>query len=164
MRAIDQCLIGLDHPFVLTHLRFLHVNLLFGDRILGQEAAITLQIKPRIGEQRLIPRQLPGNLVELRLERTWIDFRQHLPGLDPFSFAEIDPHQLPIDPGLDRHRIAGRDRPQSRQRDIDIARLHDHRLHRKRPARTRFASGCRRFSHRTLPSPVPCPTEQQQTD
>ena len=63
--VVDQALIEFDHAFVLAHQRFLRVDQLLGDRILGEQHAVALKVDAGVGEQRLVTRHLPFILGEL---------------------------------------------------------------------------------------------------
>ena len=79
----------------------MRIDLLFGDRILFQQLPVTLQIEPGVFQKRLVAHELPFGLHQFRLERTGIEFRQKLAGLDLLAFPEMKPDEFAIHPAAD---------------------------------------------------------------
>ena len=91
LRVVDPALVGLHRRLVLAHQRFLRVDLLPGNRILGEQRAIAFEIGPRVLEQRLVARQLPGGERQLHLERPGVDLGEEIPRLDHLAFRRTRP-------------------------------------------------------------------------
>ena len=96
-RAIHLSLVDLDRAFELAHQRLLAAHLLFGNRVLLEQHAVTLEINARIGKQGLITLHLPFGLQQLRLKRARIDFGEQVAFLHHLPFLEQHAHQLSID-------------------------------------------------------------------
>ncbi|OIQ86866.1 hypothetical protein GALL_312640 [mine drainage metagenome] len=127
-------LIHLHRAQRLAHQRFLGIDLLPGDRVLRQQAAIAGQIQPGVVVQRLIPDQLATGLIERHLKGPRIDFGQQRAGLHQLPLASGNAHQLAVHPGLDGDGIARRDRTQRVDRHVDVAARGSRGHHRHRPA------------------------------
>ena len=107
LRVVDAALVGLHRGLVLAHQRLLRVDLLAGNRILLEQRAIARDVDPRVLEQRLVARELPGGERQLHLERPGIDLGQEVARLHHLAFLEGDLHQLavhaaPDDDGVQR--------------------------------------------------------------
>jgi hypothetical protein len=89
LRQIDLRLIGVDGALKLLGQRRLGVELLMGDRILGDQAAVALEIELRVLQHRLI---LDLHRLRLRQRRrvgARIDLGDGVPSMDLLSLGEI---------------------------------------------------------------------------
>ena len=124
-RGIDLRLIGLDRPLVLLDQGTLCIELLLGDRVLGDQLLKALQSQSGIRQQRLVAAQGSSDLLEGRVVGPRVYLRQEVPLMHELAFLEGDLLQLPADLRLDGHCGERCDRPQGRNADLNIAGRHD---------------------------------------
>src|SRR5262249_39462624 len=139
---------------VLPHQRFLRVELLLGDGVLGPELAIPLQVDLRVGEQGLVLGELPLRLGELDLEGPRIDLGQEVTRAHHLPFLEVDGHQLAVDPAAHRDRGERRDGTEAVQVDADVAAARRLRHDRDGTSGARRSMPARRRSPRRGPPDV----------
>ncbi len=136
-RGVDLPLIGLEDRLALRDGRGLRIELLLRNRVLRRENLIALEVQPRVPEDGLVLRLLPFGLRELHLERARVDLGQKVALLHGLPFPEGHVHELPVHAAPHGDRVQGRDRPEPRQVDGQVARAR-HRGHDRHRPRTRF--------------------------
>ena len=104
--VVDGALIGRDRALKLANQRLLGVDLLLGNRVLGEQRSIALEIDLRVLQLRLVTGHLPVGLGQHHFERARIDLRQQVARLDVLTFAEGDGQQLSVDTGAYHHHVA----------------------------------------------------------
>jgi hypothetical protein len=118
---VDQCLIGDELGFVLAHQGGLRVVLLAGDRILGKQLLVSLQVDLRVLQQRPVLLHGALGLLQSDFVRPGIDHRQQVALLDDLTLGELDLHELAEDLRLDRDGRERRHRAERTQHDGDVA-------------------------------------------
>lgn len=109
--------------------RSLGIQLLTRDQIIFGEALVAHQIASGVVQQRRIARQRSLGLLQLDLERAWVDFSQQIAGLHLLPLREVQLHQLAIDPAAHGHGIGGGDGAQPAEVAVLRGAVHDRRLH-----------------------------------
>ena len=93
-----------------------------GDRILREQRAIALEIGPRVLEQRLVARELPGGERELHLERPRVDLGEEVARLHHLALLEGNAHELAVHAAADHDGVERRHRAERVQVDVEAAR------------------------------------------
>ena len=105
MRAGDCGTIRLKRGLILPYQGFLGVHLLPGDGVLLQQLGVAAHVLVRIGQQRLVSRQLPFGLIQDDLKWTWVNLREHIPLLDQLPLDEEHFVQLSVHTAAHHHRL-----------------------------------------------------------
>ena len=119
--VVDQRLVGDDRRLVLAHQSGLRVVLLAGDRILGDQGLVALQVDLGVLEQRLVLVERALRLLQRHDVGARIDHRQEIALLDRLAFGELDLGELAGDLRLHRHRRERRHGAQRLDDDRDVA-------------------------------------------
>src|SRR3954470_6127972 len=135
LRAVDGGLIALDQGRLLVYERLLRLKLLLrGERALGQ-FRITGEVALGVGELRVVLRQLGFGLIKDGLERTRIDLRQEVAGLNDLAFLERDLLDFTVDAASDGDRVEGLNGPETDQIDRHVRDFGLRGLNRRRGRR-----------------------------
>src|SRR5471032_1862502 len=119
------------------HQRYLGIELLFRNRILGQQTLVAGQVDPGVFQLRLVAQQRALRLVQAGLEGARIDLRQLLAGLHLLAFDKIEALQHAADLGVHDGGIRGGNIAYRRDQHADILlarHLHGNRRWRRGPA------------------------------
>jgi hypothetical protein len=138
----------------LLHQRFLRIDGLAGDRVLGQQRMVTHQIKLRLLEQSLILEQLSLVLIKNRLIGARIDLHQEIAFFDHLAFLKGNRLQLPGDLSLDHHRREWRDRAEPVERNLKVSLRHRCGNHRDRTRRHESSAATRTCGRRARPPAI----------
>ena len=116
----DGGLVGHRRAFELFHQRGLGVDILTGDRVLGEQGLVALQQELGVAELRLVAGRDALRLQERHLQRTRVDDRDRLALFDRLSFLEEDLGDHPRDLRGHGHGRSGRDGSQAVQGNRDV--------------------------------------------
>ena len=111
-----------DHQgsLILADQRLLGVELLAGDRILGDQLAVALEVGLGVLEQRLVLLLLADRLLQGDVVGPRIDQGQNVALLHHLAFLEVDLEELAGDLRLDVDRVQRRDRSERPDDDGDL--------------------------------------------
>ncbi len=119
--AVDLRLIGFDGAFILRHQRPLRIELLLRNRVLLHQGFVSLQIKVRVLEQRLIVDELSLGLLQLHFIGPRIDLHQQVALMNDLPLFELDLHELPVHAALHGDGVNRCHRAQPGDEDLDAA-------------------------------------------
>jgi hypothetical protein len=130
--GLDLSFVRLDGSRVLVHQGTLGVELLRGDGILLDQTLVTLEVEPRIREQRLVATKIALRRLQRRLVRTRIDLSKDIAGTNKLPFGKQNFLQGAGDLRAHGHVGQCRDRAQRGNADLDVAGRYRRNGHRHR--------------------------------